>query len=330
MERFDSHKTNDCHTMNGYNTFIGYSTDSRIRYAATSGGVSSAIIIYLLDNGIAKSGLSFTYNQTELKYEPDLIYKSDDYNISASVYHEIPLLSWIKNHVNEIQSPFVFTALPCQIKPIKSFLDKHNIKSYAIQLICSSQQSFEATEYLLNCLKISKHEVDRIRYRGNGWPSGISVYMKNGTTIKVNNTGSLWTDIFHSRLFCMPRCFHCNPNIPVYADIQCADPWRIDKANAEKQGRTLCRVNDAFFRSVIAKMRDKKLIVLDECDESLFYFSQEGVIMQKEKNLRHKKIVRVQKFIYMSSFYRTLVLSSISTFKTHLFLKKVFDKIFIR
>lgn len=130
--------------MNGYNTFIGYSTDYNIRFTATSGGICSAIIVYLLDKGIAKSGLSFVYNNSELKYEPKLIYKSDDYNISASIYHEIPLFSWIKNHVVEIQSPFVFTALPCQVKPIKTFLEKHNIKSYAIQLICSSQQTFEA------------------------------------------------------------------------------------------------------------------------------------------------------------------------------------------
>ena len=330
MERFDLHKTNDWHTMNGYNTFIGYSTDTHIRFAATSGGICSAIIIYLLDNGIAKSGLSFTYNESELKYEPRLINKSDDYNISSSVYHEIPLFSWIKSHVNEIQSPFVFTALPCQIKPIKSFLLKHNIKSYAIQLICSSQQSYEATEYLLKRLNISKCEIERIRYRGDGWPSGLTISMKKGKTIKICNTGSIWTDIFHSRLFCMPRCFYCNPNMPVCADIMCADPWRIDMTNVEKKGRTLCCVNDNFFRSVLTKMRNEKLIVLHECEEALFYYSQEGVIRQKEKNLKHKKMVRMQKSIYTSSFYRTLVLSSDVTFKAHLFLKKVFEKIFIR
>jgi len=316
--------------MNKYSTFIGYSTDSRIRYAATSGGVSSAIIIYLLDNGIAKSGLSFTYSKIGLKYEPKLIYKSDDYNISASIYHEIPLFSWIKNHVAEIQSPFVFTALPCQVKPIKTFLEKHNIKSYAIQLICSSQQTFEATEYLLKRLKISKSEVDRIRYRGAGWPSGISVYLKNGKTVKVGNTGSIWTDIFHSKLFCMPRCFYCNPDMPVYADIMCADPWRIDKAETEKRGRTLFHVNEEFFRSVFVNMREEKMIVLQKCEESLFYYSQEGVIRQKRKNLKHKKIVRMQKNIYASSLYRTIVLSSAVTFNIHLFLKKVFEKIFVR
>lgn len=316
--------------MNKYSTFIGYSTDSRTRYAATSGGVSSAIIIYLLDNGIAKSGLSFTYNKAGLKYEPKLIYKSDDYNISASIYHEIPLFSWIKNHVVEIQSPFVFTALPCQVKPIKTFLEKRNIKSYAIQLVCSSQQSYEATEYLLKRLNISKKDVDKIRYRGEGWPSGITVYKKNGKIVKVSNTGSIWTDIFHSKLFCMPRCFHCNPDIPVYADIMCADPWRIDKVETEKQGRTLCRVNNDFFRSVFAHMREEKKIVLQECEESLFYYSQEGVIRQKRKNLKHKKIVRMQKNIYASSLYRTMALSSAATFNIHLFLKKIFEKIFIR
>ncbi|WP_297303527.1 Coenzyme F420 hydrogenase/dehydrogenase, beta subunit C-terminal domain [uncultured Coprobacter sp.] len=316
--------------MNGYNTFIGYSTDYNIRFTATSGGICSAIIVYLLDKGIAKSGLSFVYNNSELKYEPKLIYKSDDYNISASIYHEIPLFSWIKNHVAEIQSSFVFTALPCQVKPIKTFLEKHNIKSYAIQLVCSSQQSYEATEYLLKRLNISKKDVDKIRYRGEGWPSGIAVYKKNGEIVKVSNTGSIWTDIFHSKLFCMPRCFHCNPDMPVYADIMCADPWRIDKVETEKQGRTLCRVNDGFFRSVFVNMREEKMIVLQECEESLFYYSQEGVIRQKRKNLKHKKIVRMQKNIYASSLYRTIVLSSAVTFNIHLFLKKVFEKIFAR
>lgn len=317
--------------MNGYNnTFLAYSTNSKVRFSATSGGICSAVIIYLLDNGIVKSALSFSYNRSKLKYEPRLINCADDYCISASVYHEIPLFAWIKNHVNEIQSPFVFTALPCQVKPIKTFLEKHNIENYAIQLVCSSQQSYEATEYLLKRMNISKKEVDRIRYRGEGWPSGIAVYKKNGEIVKVGNTGSIWTEIFHSRLFCMPRCFHCNPNMPCVADIVCADPWRIDKTETEKQGRTLCRVNNDFFRSVLAKMRDEKLIALQECEESLFCYSQEGVIRQKEKNLKHKKMVRIQKSVYTSHFYRTLVLSSVVAFKAHLFLKKIFEKIFIR
>lgn len=316
--------------MNGYSTFIGYSTDSNSRFSATSGGVCSAIIIYLLEKGIAKSGLSFTYNKRKLKYEPSLIYRSDDYNISGSIYHEIPLFDWIKNHINEIQSPFVFTALPCQMKPIKNFLSKHGIKSFGIQLVCSSQQSFEATEYLLKRLKIKKQEVDNIKYRGNGWPSGISIYKKNGDIIKIGNIGSLWTEIFHSRLFCMPRCFYCNPHIPVYADIMCADPWRIDTAKTEKQGRTLCHVDDSFYQTVLSKMVDEKWITLSKCEDSLFYYSQEGVIKNKEKNLNHRKIVRIQRDIYMSSFYRALILSSSITFKTHLLLKKIIEKIFIR
>lgn len=316
--------------MNRYSTFIAYSTNSKVRLRATSGGICSEVITYLLSKGFAKSALSFRYNSSELKYEPKLINCADDYCVSASIYHEIPIFTWIKEHVNEIQSPFVFTALPCQVKPIKTFLFKHNIESYAIQLVCSSQQSYEATEFLLKCLDISKNEVHKINYRGDGWPNGISVYKTNGEIVKVSNTGSIWSDIFHSRIFCMPRCFHCNPNMTLIADIICADPWRIDNAKTEKVGRTLCYVKNDFFNSVFKKMCDDNIIAFQECQDTLFYYSQEGVIKLKEKRLKHMKIIRLQKKVYTSSFYRSLVLSSFFTFKAHLLIKKIFEKIFIR
>ena len=49
------------------NVYIGYSTNPVIRYKATSGGVGSSIVKYLLENGKCDYALSFDWDEKNNK-----------------------------------------------------------------------------------------------------------------------------------------------------------------------------------------------------------------------------------------------------------------------
>lgn len=190
-------------------TYVGYAVDSTVRHLATSGGVGSSLLKYLFDKGDICTSITFDYDDKALRYVPRLIYRYEDYRMTGSIYHEINLIQFVREHVNEIKGGFACFVLPCQARAIRSILDRSNIASVLIGLTCSSQQDLEATYYLIKYLKINRDEVVFIQYRGNGWPSGIQIFKKDGTKIFVSNNKSIWTQIFHSRLFIQSRCFEC-------------------------------------------------------------------------------------------------------------------------
>lgn len=303
-------------------TIIAYFADTVIRHKATSGGVGSCIIKELFNRKRINSSISFKFDKENLKYSPELIQSYDDYAVSGSIYHEINLINFIKENIGNIKSPFACFALPCQVTPIKSILDKNNIESYIIELTCSSQQRYEATEFLIKKSNINKKDISMIRYRGNGWPGGTHITLHNGESIFFDNTNSIWTKIFHSHLFIVQRCFLCSPTKETASDIILADPWNIDHPKDEKEGRSLCFIKTLKMASLLNELADESAIIYEKRDRTDFLRSQLGVIIRKNFNLKHKGLTKLNKKILNSELYRNIVLKSDFTFKLHCFIYK--------
>ena len=223
--------------------YIAYSTDKELRWRATSGGAGSALLQYLFATKRVGTAVSFYYDVASLQYLPKLIYSFEEYQPVGSIYHEIDLPKFIKSHLDEIKGGFACFALPCQTRAIRHYVECAGHACFIIGLTCSSQQSFEATEYLLKRLHVRKADVAHIQYRGNGWPSGVQIRLKDGSEKFVPNGNSLWTQIFHSRLFVMPRCLRCQDTLNERADVTIADPWLREYMDSERIGKTLMFVN---------------------------------------------------------------------------------------
>ena len=206
-------------------TYIGYSLDENLRWRAASGGVGSSILKYLFETKQIETAITFTFDSNSLRYIPKLIYSFDDYMPIGSIYQEIDLIQFIKNHLNDIHGGFACFSLPCQSRAIKYHLERTGHFCYIIGLTCSSQQSIEATEYLLKRIHIDRKDVTNIQYRGNGWPSGMQIRLSNGETIYKDNYTNPWKLMHQSKLFRPKRCLMCKEDISYKADISLADPW---------------------------------------------------------------------------------------------------------
>lgn len=311
---------NMCDIIQCDDIILAYSNDTTIRYMATSGGIGSSLMYSMFERGIIKSAISYEYNNKLLKYSPHIITSLEEYTVSGSIYHEMNIYAYIRDHIDKIRSPFLCFALPCQVNPIKKLLDKNGIKSYIIELTCSSQQSFEATEYLLKRVGIRKSDVSFLRYRGEGWPGGIRIELNDGTCVKVPNNDSVWTKIFHSHLFIMPRCFFCHPVYKTVSDIKLADPWGIDVIGKETKGRSLCHVKSEYIAEILNEMVNSNLIKCEKREKSDFLYSQRSIIARKSYNLRHPRITKFVKSILCNRLYRKIILSSTFFFRVHCFI----------
>ncbi|MBQ9588465.1 MAG: Coenzyme F420 hydrogenase/dehydrogenase, beta subunit C-terminal domain [Bacteroidales bacterium] len=309
-------------------SYIGYATDHSIREKATSGGVGSAIIKYLFDNGLTDYAMSFGFVSPEVGYKPVLVSDFSDYKICGSIYHEMEFLKELKRQLPKRHGggKIVLCTLPCQTKAVKRICKDLGYDAIIIGLTCSSQQDYGATTYLLKRLGVDINDVIVIQYRGNGWPSGIQIKLKSGEDILVPNLNSVWTDIFHSRLFIQKRCFHCSNTLNDDADITLADPWLPEYVNSEKIGKTLFSSNTEIGERLILQCLNEGYIKAEEIDNSKFIESQGITIRRKQSYAHHPKVRKMMMKVFLSSRYKKLVKHPL-LFKIHNRIKEKIEEL---
>lgn len=288
-------------------SFVGYAIEPKIRYSATSGGIGSILLKYLFDNDVVQTGITFVYDNSSLEYKPKLIYSFKDYQITGSIYHEINLVGFIRNNIASIKGKLFLFVLPCQVKPLKSILNNNGINYFLVALTCSSQQSIDATYYLLKRLNIPKTFVRELKYRGDGWPGGITIKLKDGNLIFVSNNNSIWTKIFHSRLFIQKRCFRCNETISLKSDITLADPWLKEYMQTETLGQSLIVVNSKEGKYWLEKSEEDGIVFLKSICMKDIQYSQQATIKRKQSYLNNKQVITVIIKLFNLPLYRFVV-----------------------
>lgn len=308
-------------------TFVGCAVDVSVRYQATSGGIGSSLLKYLFDTGKVQTAISFTYNKEILQYEPILIYDFQDYRQVGSIYHEIKLVQFVKQNITQIHGDIACFCLPCQALSLRKLIENSGRKCFLLGLTCSSQQSIDATYYLLKCIHIPLDKVTYIQYRGNGWPSGVQIETIDHEKIFVPNNDSVWTKIFHSRLFIQSRCFKCTNTLNQFADVSLLDPWLPEylKDNSNS-GKTLVIAYSSAGLKILEDAFAMKYIYLDKIDQNAINVSQGVTIRRKRKYQERRNVRRILMWMHKSHFYRSHVLSSPFLFKLHGFVLRILEK----
>ena len=311
------------HKMKSY---IGYSTDAQIRHRATSGGIGTSLVKWLFDQGIVETSISFSFNPETLEYTPKIIHSFEEYEICGSIYHEIDLIKFIKSHLQDIRGGFVCFALPCQTQAIRKIIERNGNQAIILGLTCSSQQTIEATKYLLYRNNIDVHSIKLIKYRGDGWPGGVKIDMKNGTNHFFPNNASLWTSIFHSRMFIRKKCFKCKDTLNKWSDLALADPWLNEYIKNEKIGQTVCTAFTKNGLIYLKRAQNDGYISIKDLAHEKVVDSQRGTIQRKESYLYSPKVVDMFYRITQNKIYRYYVLK-LNMFSLHCSLKKRFESI---
>ena len=310
--------------------YIGTSKEEIIRYKASSGGVGSTLIKYLLENDEYGTTMTFAFNINECKYEPKLIFDYKDYNNCGSIYQDTDTIGFIRNNIENIKNGIIVTCMPCQVKAIKSILERNNIKHFIISLCCSGQTTIQGTWCYYKFLGICKEEVSNIQYRGNGWPSGIQIKLKNGEVIKKDNYTYPWTLMHQSLLFRPKRCLSCTIKTSPDADISLADPWLKEYIEKDKVGNSVIICNEAG-KNIVEEMADKGLLSLKEVDENTYVQSQLGTIQIKSKANRYKKYNKIiGKMGVEGSFYKNLFTNTPLMMKVHLIIIRILQLFLMR
>jgi len=204
---------------------VGYSNDRKVRYNASSGGVVSIILKYLIEKEIIQQAIVMGFNE-EKPYLAEYKIINGEKEILESSQSKY-VVNHLANVLRNVSKKVAIVALPCQIHGIRKLemLEKNENIEYLFGLYCGNNLYFEATKAAISRLGIKKlEEVEKVRYREGPWPGYFEVVSKD----KIKRRMSKDAFNYFSLLYTMPRCNFCFDLTNEFADISFGDAWNYE------------------------------------------------------------------------------------------------------
>lgn len=281
--------------------YLGWSNDPLLREKASSGGVISEIVRYLINSKKIDSVIHIGVDQlipTKTKVffsrtpEEAVSHCGSRYCISSPL-SELDKL--------EKGKKYAFIGKPCDVVALRNYMElnpeyKKKIR-YLLSFFCMGLPSDDAQKKLLE--KLDCVECKSLNYRGNGWPGFATAIDKNGKKHQITYDES-WGKILGRDL--MPACRFCIDGIGEMADISCGDAWYLTSDNkpdfTEHDGRNVIFARTAVGNELLQEMKKRDIITLEEYKE---YKKELPLIQSSQWNRRREMRDRI---LAMKLFFR--------------------------
>jgi coenzyme F420 hydrogenase subunit beta len=210
-----------------YSLAIGHTTDEEIRQKAASGGILSAILIYLLEKGMIDGAVVLKMSASEPWLTQPFIATSRDQILEAAQSKYIlSSLNEILPQIAEFKGVLAYVGLPGQVQSIRKLQAINhpsvaNIKYlfgpfYGNTLYFSSIKSFLRSHGERDYKQISK-----LYFRYGEWPGKMRIEMKNGRVIELPKFHANYLIPFHI----VKNSLYCTDLTNEFTDISGGDAW---------------------------------------------------------------------------------------------------------
>lgn len=227
--------------------YLGNASDEEVRFRASSGGVITALCLYLVEKKLVDGVIQTRKHSGDPRLTETIVSTNREEVLTCcgSRYTTSSPLMMIKQQV-EPGKKYAFVGKPCDISALRMFQktsseDWINQIKYMLTFYCAGQPSINANNKLLvelGCKDVK--DCEDLRYRGYGWPGKAFARLKDGTENTMDYESS-WMRILgrDTRRICR----FCSDGTGEYSDISCGDAWYLDSANhpdfTERPGRNI-------------------------------------------------------------------------------------------
>ena len=273
--------------------YVGHAVDEKIRYNSSSGGLITALLLFMLEEGIIDGALVTRMNKKNpLEPEP-FIARSREGIIAASKSKYCPVPANIAlREILESDGKFAVVGLPCHIHGIRKAesLNK-NLKqkiAFHLGMFCNHTPNLFGTELLLKRLKVKRDEVTKLDYRGGGWPGYMNI-TKKGENLLLE-LPDYWAFVGLDFFFPI-RCLVCSDQTSELADISFGDAWL--PGLTDKIGKSIIIARTGNAEQLLQHGKNKSLLELVKCRAIEVKQSQISMLYFKKKSLKARvKILR--------------------------------------
>lgn len=223
----------------------GHAMDEEVRFAGSSGGVISALLIYALESGLIDRVLHVgadperpTHNLTVVSRSRASILQNSGSRYTASS----PLTS-IEAALTEGGSMAV-VGKPCDLSALRQLAKiDERVEAHVplmLSFFCGGMPSHNGVLRILDKMGVAKDEVAEFRFRGMGWPGTAAARTRDGRVAEMSYEES-WGGFLSKEV--QFRCKICPDAVGGVADIACADAWYGGESGYpkfdERDGRSL-------------------------------------------------------------------------------------------
>lgn len=287
--------------------YYGYSCDEALRYKAASGGVTSTILKYLVENNIVDGVvLVRPLSKSPFLHEAFITNNIHDiYRYAGVRYFPVPVNKILKEIKGE-KGKFAIVGTPCQMYGIhklsklnKELQEKVYLK---IGFFCGGTPNLNSYVYYMYVHKLKPEKLISI-YRGISWPGHDVFEYQNGEKILVMRRPRGLIDQAHYALsffpiFAQKRCLVCVDRFASYADISVGDAW-LDRFRRDSKGTSLIVVRNNKADELLKDIREKGYLCYDKILETEILESQ-----------------KIFSYFYKNFYTTTLLFSDIFSSKT--------------
>ncbi len=242
------------------NCYAGYATDHAIRYNSASGGLVTTLLIFALEKRLIDGAL-VTRMKKDKPFEPEPFIartKEDIIEAFGSKYCPVPaniaLQEIIKAGENE---RFAVVGLPCHMHGIRK-AEKTNPRLrnkivLHLGLQCGHNDNFMMTEFILGWFNIDVKNLQKISYRGHGWPGAMTIEFKNGHHKLIPFMD--YTILHELDMFTPYCCLLCCDALNMLADITLGDFWSPNVHDDIGMSIAISRASrgDEFIRNIVSR-----------------------------------------------------------------------------
>ena len=219
--------------------FYSWSTDKKIRFESSTGGLLNGLSLYLLESKKVKFIMHTDANPKKpMRNVSKFSYNKEELlgNESRSRYGPASPLDKFHKAL-DLNQPFAFVGKPCDISAVRqlSKIDSRVKKlcKYLLTLVCGGFAEFTKSQDFIESFKVKEDELSIFRYRGYGNPGRMYIKTKDGRE-HDREYNSFWGEESTWRV---PfRCKICPDAIGESADVAALDTWRGGSPKGEDEG----------------------------------------------------------------------------------------------
>ncbi|HIZ37819.1 MAG TPA: Coenzyme F420 hydrogenase/dehydrogenase, beta subunit C-terminal domain [Candidatus Ruania gallistercoris] len=229
-----------------------WATDPEVRHRGSSGGVVSALAAHAVTSRAAVGALQVQarsdaplLNETRLNSSyAEIVSAAGSRYSPASPCERLDL-------VEAAEGPCVVVGKPCDIAATRAAADRRpelaKKVGLTIGIFCAGTPATAATEDLVRQLGSDPTDVERLDYRGDGWPGEFRFRTKSGQTRSLSYAES-WGSLTKRRQW---RCMICPDHTGEFADLSVGDPWY--RRTDGQAGRSLVVVRTERGRAALQR-----------------------------------------------------------------------------
>lgn len=246
--------------------WVGYVADSKIRAISSSGGVTSSILIYLLETNridgavLVRQGIP---NAEEASY---VIARSREEILacSQSVYIPVSTLDALREF--SPNQRYAITCLPEQSAALRVLQQYNHPKALQIKYILGpytgTSLEYGAIRSLLRSKKINDSDkISSLKWRAGEWPGYLEIIMSSGQVVKSKKVYYNYLIPFYITQSSLQSMDFANE----FTDLSVGDAWS-PKFEKIGQGFSVVAARNSEILMIINEMISKKLLVFEKVD----------------------------------------------------------------